>query len=160
MSDMFTQTNLSARCGHFAKGSTTKDRQDQAQQNADDDAGDDGKIKSGVLALDPDVARQTPEPFWSKSTPKHEAKQNGNCAENNQKFSHLTHRRIFFDKSRDGKSRVVGAGLGCAEESNSKSRDSAERRLTNLVWALPRASCAAQRMRRDSNNAGAVSRLL
>jgi len=61
-----------------------------------------------VLALDPDVARQMPQPFRGKSTPKHEAEENDNCTENNQKFYDLMHQPIFFDKSRDGKSRMVG----------------------------------------------------
>ena len=54
-----------------------------------------------MLSFDPDVARQTPQPFRSKSAPKHEADKNDNGTENNQKFSELAHRRIFFDKSRD-----------------------------------------------------------
>jgi hypothetical protein len=39
--------------------SAAKDRHDQAENDADDNAGDDGKIKRAVFALDPNVARQT-----------------------------------------------------------------------------------------------------
>src|SRR5207237_8756010 len=49
-----------------------------------------------------------PQPFRGKSTPKHEAEENDNCTENNQKFPDLMHQPICFDKSRDGKSRMVG----------------------------------------------------
>jgi curved DNA-binding protein len=95
-----------------------------------------------VLALDPDVARQTPQPFRGKSAPKHEAEENGNCTENNQKSSGLTHRRIFSDKSRGGKPETVERDCVEPKKSNSKFHGSAERRLTNLVGAPSHARVA------------------
>jgi curved DNA-binding protein len=97
-----------------------------------------------VLALDPDVAWQTPQPFRGKSAPKHEAKENDDCTENSQKFSHLTHRRIFFDKSRDGKSRMVGRES--VEPKNRIANSTTPRSTpTNLVWAAPSRARVAQR---------------
>ena len=50
---------LLQRAGHWGTRNrlAPEYRQQQAKQDAEYDAGDDGKIKGGVLALDPDVAR-------------------------------------------------------------------------------------------------------
>jgi len=77
--DVFVQFDLFSGASTHSERSPTKDRQDQAEQNADEDAGDEGKIEGGVLALDPDVTRQTPQPFRGKSAPKHEAEENDSC---------------------------------------------------------------------------------
>jgi hypothetical protein len=54
--------------------SAPKDRQQQAQHDANNDAGNDGKIKCGVAALDPNITGQTAQPFRRKSAPKEKAK--------------------------------------------------------------------------------------
>ena len=46
-----------------------KERQDQAKDNADNNAGDDGEIKRRVTSFDPNIAGQTSQPLWGKAAP-------------------------------------------------------------------------------------------
>src|SRR3977135_1627927 len=52
----------------------TEERQDQADDNANEEAGDDRKVESGIAAFDPDVAGQTAQPASPEPTPEREAK--------------------------------------------------------------------------------------
>jgi len=44
-------------------------RQKQTQDNAQNDAGNDGKVERGMFALDPNVAGQSAEPLRRETTP-------------------------------------------------------------------------------------------
>jgi hypothetical protein len=88
---MMIERDLLVRRGNVFQWSPTKDRQQEAEHDADDDAGDDRKIKCGVLALDPNVARQTPKPFRSKSAPKDKADDCKDDTNDDQEFSKLAH---------------------------------------------------------------------
>lgn len=71
--------------------SAPKDRQQQAEHDADDDAGDDRKIERGVLTLYPNVAWQATKPFRSKAAPENEADNHQHNSDYDQKFSKLGH---------------------------------------------------------------------
>jgi hypothetical protein len=73
--------------------SAPKDREEQTQHNADDDAGDDWEIKSGMFALNPNIAWQMSQPFGSKAAPQNCAEQNENATDQHQEFSQLAHYR-------------------------------------------------------------------
>ena len=70
---------------------TTEKREEQTQDNAEDDTGNDRKIKSGVTALDSDIARQTSEPACADSAPKREPQKEQENAEDHQYFSDFGH---------------------------------------------------------------------
>jgi len=53
--------------------SATEERHEQRQHDADDNAGDDGEIKSGVATLYPDVAGEASEPAGTNACPEREA---------------------------------------------------------------------------------------
>jgi hypothetical protein len=81
------------RCGRRVK-STPEDRekrQKQTQDNADNDAGDNGKIKRGVFALDPNVAGQAAQPFWRETAPHHQSYQCGDHADDYDQLSEFPH---------------------------------------------------------------------
>jgi len=71
--------------------SAPEDREQQAQQDAENDAGNDGKIKRSVFALDPDVAWQSSQPLWHKSTPHHQPNQRDDHTNDGDEFAHLAH---------------------------------------------------------------------
>ncbi len=89
---MVIEPSLNARLGDHLKWSTSEDRQKQAEHDAEDDAGNDGEIKCRMIAFDPDITRQTSQPFWRKSAPKHQTDQCHDYADNDHEFSELTHR--------------------------------------------------------------------
>jgi hypothetical protein len=66
--------------------SAPKDRHEQAERDADDEAGDDRKIESAVFAFDADVAGQTTKPPWSEAAPENRAEDKHNRADDHQKF--------------------------------------------------------------------------
>jgi len=68
-----------------------ENRQQQTQHNTDDDAGDDRKIKRGVVTLDPNVAGQSAKPFRRKPAPKNKAKEHNDAAEKHEHFPEVTH---------------------------------------------------------------------
>src|SRR6266403_341639 len=70
-----------------------QDRENQTQHDADDDAGDDWKIKNGMFALDPNVARQAPQPCRSKAAPQDRTEQNDHRTGDDEEFSELAHYR-------------------------------------------------------------------
>ena len=53
--------------------SASKDRHDQTENDADDNAGDDGKIKHGVTTLDANIAGKVPQPFRGEAAPENKA---------------------------------------------------------------------------------------
>src|SRR6266496_1364038 len=74
------------------KWSASEDRQKQAEHDAQNDAGDDGKIKCGMFALDPDVAGQSSQPFRCEAAPDYQSHQRHDYADDKHEFSELTHR--------------------------------------------------------------------
>ena len=70
---------------------TTKERNEQTERNADDDAGDDREIKRGTAAFDPDITGQTPEPTGTEAAPEGEPEKHHYTAKNDQQFSELGH---------------------------------------------------------------------
>jgi hypothetical protein len=69
-----------------------EEREKQAERNAQNDAGDDGKIERGMFALDPNVAGQSAQPFWREAAPHHQTNERGNCAHDYDELSKVTHR--------------------------------------------------------------------
>jgi hypothetical protein len=70
---------------------SAKERKDQAQHDADDDAGDDWEIENRVSTLDADVARKFPEDAGADSGPENYPKDDDANANNDQKFPELWH---------------------------------------------------------------------
>jgi hypothetical protein len=68
-----------------------EERQKQTQDNADNDAGDDGEIKRGVFALNTNVARQPAKPSRRETAPHDQADQCGDHADNDDEFSQFAH---------------------------------------------------------------------
>jgi hypothetical protein len=68
-----------------------KQREDQAQNDAEKDAGDDGKIKRGMFALDPNIAGQSAQPFWHQTAPHYQPEKRRGDADDDDEFSQLAH---------------------------------------------------------------------
>ena len=68
-----------------------EERQKQTKNNAEDDAGDDGKIERRMFALDPDVAGQSAQPFRRDTTPHQQPNECGNHTDDHDEFSQLAH---------------------------------------------------------------------
>jgi hypothetical protein len=68
-----------------------EDRQQQAQENAQDDAGYDGKIKRRMFTLDPNVAGQPSQPLRRKSAPHHQSQQRDDHANDGNEFAQVAH---------------------------------------------------------------------
>jgi hypothetical protein len=68
-----------------------EERQKQTQDNAENDAGNDGKIERGMFALDPNVARQSAEPFRRDTAPHHEAHEHRDHANDHDEFAQFAH---------------------------------------------------------------------
>jgi len=66
-------------------------RQQQAQDNAENDAGDDGKIKCGMFPLDSDIPGQSSQPFWSEAAPHHQSYQRRDDTDDHDEFAQLAH---------------------------------------------------------------------
>ena len=71
--------------------SASKDRHQQTQHDANDDAGDDREIKRALFAFYPDVAGQLPKPFGRHPAPQDRAKDKSNRTNNHQEFSQVAH---------------------------------------------------------------------
>ncbi len=48
---------------------SVEEPEQRAQHDADDDAGDQGKIESGIAALEHDISRQPPQPNPGQNRP-------------------------------------------------------------------------------------------
>ena len=68
-----------------------EERQNQTHEDAQNDAGNDGKIERGMLALDPDVAGQSTQPFRRETNPHHQSYQSGDHAEDHDELSQFAH---------------------------------------------------------------------
>ena len=88
---MFVQFDLFSGASTHSERSPTKDRQDQAEQNADDDAGDEGKIKGGVLALDPNITGQPSQPFRREPAPHHQTHERDDDTDDDCKLPKVAH---------------------------------------------------------------------
>jgi len=78
----------------FNRRLPAKERKDQTQHDADDDAGNDWEIESAVSSLDPNVAGQTSQPARTDASPKQNAKNDDHEANNDEQSSELRHRSI------------------------------------------------------------------
>ena len=76
--------------------SASKDREEQTQHDADNDAGNDREIKRGMTALDANIAGQTAQPTRAVSAPECESEKNNHNAEDDQHFPEFVH---FFSRS-------------------------------------------------------------
>ena len=83
----------------FNRRLPAKERKDQTQHDADDDAGNDWEIESAVSSLDPNVAGQTSQPARTDASPKQNAKNDDHEANNDEQFSELRHRLISHETS-------------------------------------------------------------
>src|SRR5262245_2015935 len=82
--------NRSDRCVK----STPEDREQrekQAEHDAQNDAGNDGKIERGMFAFDPNVARQSTQPFRREAAPHYQTYQRGDHADDYDELSKLAH---------------------------------------------------------------------
>ena len=92
----------------FNRRLPAKERKDQTQHDADDDAGNDWEIESAVSSLDPNVAGQTSQPARTDASPKQNAKNDDHEANNDEQFSELRHRLISHETS--GRTRLCRGG--------------------------------------------------
>jgi hypothetical protein len=79
--------------GHCVR-SAPKNREEpeeQTEHDAENDAGDDGEIKRGMPALDPNVAGQSAQPFRRETAPHHQSNECGNHTDDHDEFSQLAH---------------------------------------------------------------------
>jgi hypothetical protein len=81
--------NSQAGSGPSPNGEKAKEK---TQHNAEDDAGDDREIESRISPLDPDIARQPPEPSRPEPAPEHEAENDQRPTLDDQEFAHFAHR--------------------------------------------------------------------
>src|SRR5215469_14152882 len=68
-----------------------EDREQQAQQDAENDAGDNRKIERGMSALDPNVAGQPSQPLRHEPAPHRQSHQRGHYANDGDEFPQLAH---------------------------------------------------------------------
>src|SRR5437870_13878202 len=85
---------------------SAKQRKDQAEHNADNDAGDNWEIECAVAAFDADIARQTSEPAGANAAPEQKAKNNDHSSEDDEKFSELGHSRIWHGNISTARQRI------------------------------------------------------
>jgi hypothetical protein len=85
---------------------TTKEkREEQAQNNAEDDAGNDREIETEVASLDANVARQTSDPTGAEAAPKSQSNQDNDDPEDDEDFANFGHEQ----RDRRGTCRQGGA---------------------------------------------------
>ena len=77
--------------GYRCKWLPPEDREQQAQQDAENDAGDNGKIERGMSALDPNVAGQPSQPLRHEPAPHRQSHQRGHHANDGDEFAKLAH---------------------------------------------------------------------
>ena len=101
----------------FNRRLPAKERKDQTQHDADDDAGNDRKIESAVSSFDSDVAGQTSQPTHTDASPKQNAKNDDHEANNDEQFSELRHTLISHETS--DRARLSRAGAKSVLNSDS-----------------------------------------
>ena len=85
------QTELHTRRVRVNRWLSTKDGEDQAQNDADQDAGDDRKIEREIALPVPNIARQTPQPRRSEAAPKKQADYGYDDADDQQNSPDVAH---------------------------------------------------------------------
>jgi len=81
----------------FNRRLPAKERKDQTQHDANDDAGNDWEIESAVSSFNPDVAGQTSQPTRTDTSPKQNAKNDDHEANDNEQFPELRHTLISHE---------------------------------------------------------------
>ena len=81
----------------FTRRLPAKERKDQTQHDANDDAGNDWEIESAVSSFDSNVAGQTAQPTRTDASPKQNAKNDDDEANNDEQFSKLRHTLILHE---------------------------------------------------------------
>jgi hypothetical protein len=61
---------------------SSEDRHDQAEQDANENAGNDREIEYRVAALDANVAWETPQPFRGEAAPENKSDEKNDGADN------------------------------------------------------------------------------
>lgn len=92
----------------FTRRLPAKERKDQTQHDANDDAGNDWEIESAVSSFNPDVAGQTSQPTRTDTSPKQNAKNDDHEAKNDEQFSEVRHKSISHETS--GRAKLGRAG--------------------------------------------------
>jgi len=68
-----------------------ENREEQTQDDADDDARNDWKIKRAVLAFDTNITGQPAQPFRREAAPQDEPEQKHGPAGNHEEFPNVVH---------------------------------------------------------------------
>ena len=68
-----------------------KEREDYSQKDAENDAGDDGKIERGMFALDANIPGQSAQPFWHQTAPHHHTDKHRSNADDHDESSQFAH---------------------------------------------------------------------
>ena len=76
-----------------------KEREDQAQNDADDNAGDDWEIESRIATFDSDITRKFTQKSRADAGPKNDSDDNNCDTDNDEKFSEFGHDSIFCSDS-------------------------------------------------------------
>jgi hypothetical protein len=84
-------TAFEARSDVKSAPKNREERQKQTQDNAENDAGNDGKIKRGMFALDPDIAGQSAQPLWGETAPHHQTYERRDHANDHNEFPQFAH---------------------------------------------------------------------
>ena len=70
---------------------SSKERQNQAYDDADDDAGDDREIKTGMAALNANISWQTSKPSATHACPQRRADEHSDKADDDEQFPEFLH---------------------------------------------------------------------
>ena len=81
----------------FNRRLPAKERKDQTQHDANDDAGNDREVESAVSSFDSDVAGQTAQPTRPDASPKQHAESDDHEANNDEQFPELRHTLISHE---------------------------------------------------------------
>ena len=76
-----------------------KEREDQTQHDADNDAGDDWEIKNRVAAFDPDIAWKLAQKSRAHAAPENDSDNGKGDADDDEKLSDLRHDSILVSNS-------------------------------------------------------------
>jgi hypothetical protein len=75
----------------FSTPENREERQNQTQDNAENNAGNDGKIERRMFALDTNVTWQSAQPFWRETAPHHQTHQRRDYANDHDELSQFAH---------------------------------------------------------------------
>jgi hypothetical protein len=68
-----------------------EERENQAEHDAQNNAGNDGKIERRMFALDSNVAGQSAQPFWRETAPHHQTHKRRGYANDHDELSQFAH---------------------------------------------------------------------